>query len=412
MTLINTITTCLHRLVPLTSREVRGGSSLLDKALAIIIVIVAMPSCIKPPLYLPAEEVVVDIPIIITEMEVVWNVDVDWKTTWHYQWDTEDDEFFGKIEYPKPTNFEVRRYYVGETPRGPHTPGGTDAFTIWGNSFRRAYEFGYYDLLMWSNIDSKDHTQVVLINEDNLEDVTATTTVTRSASLHAKGQADERPTALYNQPEIFYSTYPRDIHISNDFTDYDYYDEEEKLWVKHINCVLEPLVYIYLVQVIIYNNEDGRVKGINGDCAISAMASETSVNTGHTSNKPCTVYFNTRMKKNIVVNGRNTDIIGGKLTTYGLCDMDGYSTDTRAQYHGSRSELPNYLIFELNMSGGSMQSIKAEVTEQCQSQCHGGVITVEIDARDVPNPSEGGGSGSIFHPTVEDYDEVIWDIPM
>lgn len=370
-------------------------------------------SCIEPPLNLPAEEVMVDMPAVLTEvkLDVVWNVNIDWATQWHYPWDDTDDELFGKIEYPTPTNWEVRRYYVGDIPHAPHTQAGTDGFTIYSTKFRRTYEFGYYDLLIWSNIDSKDHTQVVDVNEENLDEVTATTTITRSAALRSRAD-DDRPTALYNQPEIFYSAYKQDIFISRNFDDYDYYDEEEKIWVMEIKAQPKPLVFIYLVQVIIYNNDDGHIKSINGDCAISAMANSTSVNTGHTSNTPCMVYFNTRMKKDINVNGRRADIIGGKLTTYGLCDMEGYSIGSRAQYAGSRGDLPNYLYLEFNMSGGSIQTMRYDVTQQCQSQCHGGLITIEIDAHDIPNPADSPGAGSIFNPTVEDYDELIYDIPM
>lgn len=370
-----------------------------------------LTGCIEPPLNLPAEEVVVDMPIVITDMEVVWNIDVDLQTDWYYGWDEEDEKYFGSISYPKPTNFEVRRYYLGENAGGKHNREGMDGFTIYGTRFRRTYQFGYYDMLLWSNIDSPDQTQVVVINEDNIDEVRATTTVTRGAYLNTKA-ADAPLTALFNQPEIFYSTYPQDIHISQNLEDYDYYDEEEKTWVKQINCVLEPLVYIYLVQIIVYNNEDARVRSISGDCAVSGFANSTSVNTGHTGNAPCMVYFNTMLKKNKDVRGRRADIIGGKLTTYGLCDMEGYSHDTRAQYSGSRTDVHNYLIFELNMSGGSIQKCQVDITEQCQKQCHGGIITVELDAGDIPNPVDDPGSGSIFQPKVEDYDELIYDIPM
>ena len=366
-----------------------------------------LTSCIEPPLKLPAQEVLIDMPIVVTDIDVVWNLDVDWTTEWHYGWDEEDEKLWGTLRYPEPTNYEIRRYFVGDAPRGPHTD--VDAFTIYGNSFRRTYQFGYYDLLLWSNIDSKDNTQVVLINEDNLEEVTATTTVTRAISLSRDD--DSRATALYNQPEIFYSAYPRDIYISRNQEDYDYYNEDEKVWVKHVNCTLEPLVYIYLVQIILYNN-DGRVRGINGDCAISAFANGTSVNTGHTLNDPCMVYFNSRLKKDIDVNGRKADIIGGKLTTYGLCDMEGYSHDTRSQYNGTRGELHNYLYYDLNMSGGTTKTLSVDVTDQCQAQCHGGIITVEIDCSTLDNPSDEEGTGSIFHATVEDYDELNYDIPM
>ena len=375
--------------------------------LALVFVLVGMSSCIEPPLHLPAEEVIVDMPVVVTDMQVVWNIDVDWVAHWYYGWDKEDEEYFGSLEYPKPNNFEVRRYFLGDQKGAPHTD--VDPFPLYNKtSFRRTYQFGYYDLLIWSMIDSPDGTQVVTIDESDLDNVTASTTVTRSIGL---SRADNRATALYNQPEIFYSANPRDIHITHDKEDYDYYDEVEQVWVKHIDCTLEPLVYIYLVQIILKNN-DGRVKGISGDCAISAMASGTNVNTAHTFDDPCMVYFNTRMKQGVNVNGEKCDIIGGKLTTYGLCDMDGYNTDTRAEYHGSRAELPNYLYFDLNMSGGSVQTLRREVTKQCQSQCHGGVITVEIDCRELEDPHESGGQGSLFNPTVEDYDELVYDIPM
>ena len=373
-----------------------------------------LTSCIEPPLKLPAEEVMVEMPAVLTEvkLDVVWNVNVNWATDWHYPWDETDDELFGKIEYPVPSSYEVRRYFVGDTPREPHTPEGTDGFTIYTNKFRRTYQFGYYDLLLWSNIDSKDLTQVVDIREDDLNEVTATTTITRSLKLNSRADEEDRPTALYNQPEIFYSAYKQDIHISHNFEDYDYFDEEEKIWVMEINMMPKPLVFIYLVQVIIYNNEDGSIKSINGDCAMSAMANTTNVNTGHTGNNPCMVYFNTRMKKGIDVKGRRADIIGGKLTTYGLCDMEGYLIGSRAQYVGSRGDLPNYLYVEYNMSGGTVQTVRYDVTDQCQAQCHGGIITIEIDAHDVPNPAGSPGAGSLFNPTVEDYDELIYDIPM
>ena len=53
-------------------------------------------SCIEPPLYLPAEEVLVEMPIVIMDMEIVWNVDVDWKTQWLYGWDVIDEEISGR----------------------------------------------------------------------------------------------------------------------------------------------------------------------------------------------------------------------------------------------------------------------------------------------------------------------------
>lgn len=382
---------------------------------SLLLLMLCLSSCIEPPLKLPAEEVLVDMPIVETEMEVVWDLDIDWKTKWFYGWDSFDSDLFGDINYPEPTNFEVRRYYLGLEPGKPHT--SVDGFTIYGNSFRRSYEFGYYDMLIWSNIDSDDGAQVVLIDERDLDNVKATTTVTRGM----KGLTKEgtKVTAVHNQPEIFYSTYPQDIYISRYREDYDYYNEAEGVWVKVINAKLQPLVYIYLVQVVLLNNEDGRVKAASGNAALSAFANSTSVNTGHTAYDPCIVYFNTRMKKGITLDdpeepyyGATADIIGGKLTTYGLCDMDSYLY-TRAQYTGSRPDLPNYLYVDVTYSNDTQETLSFDVTEQCQRQSHGGIITVYIDCHGLSVPDKGGVSaGSMFIPTVEDYDEISYEIPM
>lgn len=362
-------------------------------------------SCIEPPLRLAAQEVIVDMPVVITDVEVVWDIDVDWKKNWYYGWDDTDTEMFGPLEYPMPRSYEVRRYFLGDAPRVPHTT--KDPFTIYQTSFRRTYMFGYYDMLLWSNIYSPEEVQVVVIDESNLDEVTASTTVTRSISLRGK----EHPAnALYNQPEIFYSAYPRDIYISHYKEDYDYYDETDKVWVKRIKSDLTPLVYIYLVQIILTNN-DGRVKNVSGNCAVSAFASGTSVNSGHTFNDPCMVYFNSRMKKGLDYKGQTVDIVGAKFTTYGLCDMDGYQPKSKAQYVGSRTELPNYIYYELEMASGAVVALNALITEQCQAQCHGGVITLVVDASKIPDPGGGEGS-SAFNPVVDDYDELEFDIPM
>ena len=55
--------------------------------------------------------------------------------------------------------------------------------------------------------------------------------------------------------------------------------------------------------------------------------------------------------------------------------------------------------------------MEADITSQCQAQSHGGVITIELNAKDIEMPQpEDKGDGSLFVPTVEDYDEVVWDI--
>ena len=376
-----------------------------------------LSSCIEPPLHLPGQEVLTEMPAVQTDLSVVWNIDASWSVNWFYGWDAVDDELWGSIGYTEPSSFQVRRYYKGEDPKAPHTD--IDAFSIQGTSFRRFFSFGYYDLLFWSDIDSKDGTQVLIINETP-DLVTATTTGSRGLSRRVSqiiangGEVEDDGSSiigLLNQPEIFYAAYPENIYISRNLDDY-VYDPVEQVYIKKIETELRPLVYIYLVQIVLLNN-DGRVKGINGNAAMSSMASGTNVNTGHTNNSPSTIYFNTRLKRDLVADGQPCDIIGGKFTTFGLCDMEPY---TRAGhiYSGTRTDLKNNLFFDLLFSNDREKTYSVDVTQQLQTQAHGGVVTVYIDCQQLepPRDDDEQGTGSLFVPTVEDYDEVFWEFEM
>lgn len=372
-----------------------------------------LTSCIEPPLKLPAQEVAVELQTNVVNMDIVWNTDANWRERWYYGWDETDTQMWGPLAYPEPSSYEVRRYYLGKAMGASHQ--NVDAFTINTNRFRRSYFFGYYDMLLWSNIESKDGTQVLQIHERDLNTVDASTTVTHGmtrqvTSGSASGQ--NSVVGLYNQPEIFYSTYPRNIYISENTADYDYFDEQERCWVKHLDCHLTPLVYIYLVQVILENN-DGRVVGTSGNAALTAFSASTNVNTGHTYDNPSMVYFNTRYKRDKLYQLQPVDIIGGKFTTFGLCDMASYSEVQDHRYSGSRTDLPNYLMVDLSLRNGKEKTYQFDVTDQCRSQAHGGIITVVIDCSQIDDPVDPTEpSGSLFVPTVEDYDEVVFEIPL
>ena len=89
-----------------------------------------------------------------------------------------------------------------------------------------------------------------------------------------------------------------------------------------------------------------------------------------------------------------------------------------------RSDLSNHLLFDLVFDNGAVKTFAVEVTDQLQEQTQGGVITLTIDCGEVeepdpPKPVDPDDpekpdeplptSGSLFIPTVEDYDDVIWE---
>ncbi len=371
-----------------------------------------MVSCIEPELNLSGETKPEKVPAIDIELSVMWDIDAEWSAEWYYGWDEKDDSIWGGIGYDEPKSYQVRRYFTGDDPRARHTD--VDAFSIEGTSFRRLFSYGYYDMLFWNDIDSKDGTQVLVINE-TLDSVTATTTGTHALArevfnMVGSGEkvSESEIVGLKNQPEILYSAYTEDVLISRDLSDYTY-NPVEDVYIKTIETELRPLVYIYLVQIVLFNN-DGRIKGINGNTAMSSMASGTNLNTGHTNNIPSVVYFNTRLKRNIEVDGKLCDVMGGKFTTFGLCDMEPY-TRSGSTYTGSRGSLANYLLFDLVFTNNGVKTYSVDVTDQCQKQAHGGVITVFIDCGKLEMPDDPEiGTGSLFIPTIEDYSNVNWEI--
>lgn len=352
---------------------------------------------------------------VTLEMKLSPDMSFDWISDWVYDWDEKDDSIWGGIGYTKPTSYQVRHYYIGKEPNLPHTD--VEAFSTNDTCFNRAFTTGYHDLLIWSDIDSKDGSQVLVINESK-DSVTATTTGTRGMSRSVFKLVGTRElveeddvVGLKNQPEIFYSSYSENIYISGDKNDYEY-NADKNTYTMTIHAPMRPMVYIYLVQIVLLNN-DGRVKGTNGNTAISAMASGTNLNTGHTNNIPSIVYFNTRLKRDIEFEGEKCEVIGGKFTTFGLCDMEPF-TRSGSIYSGSRGDLANYLLFDLVFNNNGVKTYSVEVTDQCQSQAHGGLITVYVDCSKLELPEEGAdsGTGSLFLPTVEDYQDVIWEVEL
>lgn len=376
----------------------------------IIALLVGVNSCIEPPLNLPGQEVKVELEVAQTELHMVWDNDVQLDHEWYYGWDVKDDSIWGGIAYPLPKSYEVYRYYKGDNPMGMHK--SVDVFTIDSTRFRRHFQFGYYDMLLYSNIESADGTQVLVLNETG-DSLIATTTGTRGISRNildaTRSDGNDSPIGMLNQPEVFFAAYTENVYISPNLSDYEY-DPVENIYVKHLEAELRPLVYIYLVQIVLLNNEDRRIKGVNGNTAISSMASSTNVKTGHTGNMPSLVYFNTRMKQDMMVEGKRCDVFGGKLTTFGLCDNEPYSRSGSA-YKGSRSDLKNIVYFDLVWNNNQVKTYQADVTTQLQQNSHGGVITVWVDCGELTQPEgDQESGGSLFLPTLEDYNEVQWNI--
>jgi hypothetical protein len=340
----------------------------------------------------------IDMPMVKLDLETYWDYELiygvyEWHAEWYYGWDVTDLQLFGDIGYSKPDAFMLRRYYTGSEPLAPHT--SVLATTISGNSFHGQYNWGFWDILVWNDVATPDGVQSLNFDEQtSLDYVTAYTNQTMSPSRY---QAP-RYTRSFYQPEELFSAYMQAIEINRDLTGFEY-DEVNKVYIKRLNLVLEPLTYIYLAEIILHNNQN-KIVGVDGMGNISGMAHSTVLNSGLADNDPVTVYFNTRFKTNCNMDGESVDIAGGRLLTFGICGQNGNRITRREDVKDPNR---HYLDMTMLFNNGMDSVFVFDVTEQVRDRWKGGVIRVELDMDTVHIPSRKGGSA--FDAVVKDFED-------
>ena len=383
-------------------------------------------SCVRlPELHLyDSVETDFDIPIVDLDLEVIWdyeigyNITYDWKAEWSYGWDTQDKEIFGEIGYTEPTVFNLRRYYTGDIPRNHHTQVLSN--TMNKPHFQGRFDWGYWDLLIWNEVHTLDGVQSIHFDEaSSLDTVTAYT----NPSMHPARYNAPRFTNSFWAPEALFAAYDRAVEINKSLDGFEY-DKERDIYIKKLNMTLQPITYIYLTQVILHNNK-GRITSVDGNANLSGMARTTTLNTGVAGDDAITIYFNTRMKKDMPLipykpetannpgasapaSAERVDIIGGRLLSFGLCNQAGNRVSRAEEL---TDKYKHYLDVTMQFNNGMDSTFVFDVTKQVRQRYKGGVITVELDVDTVPIPRRSGGSG--FNAIVKDTEDGgTWEFEM
>lgn len=371
-----------------------------------------------PPLHLrDGIDIDTDLPIIDIDLDVMWHYDLayefgydtiyDWRKEWKYGWDDQDEAIFGPIGYTKPEAFNIRRYYQAHDTLAPRSQVLRDY--VKGYKFRAQYLYGYYDFLVWNDIISLDGTQSVILDEETTLD--SVTVVTNPTTYGSRYQAPTRSYS-YNQPDELFSAESQNIYISRNIEDYDYYDEETKTYYKRIGMTLYPVVFIYLTQVIIHHNW-GRVEGTDGMANLSNMAYSTCLNSGIAGKEAVTVHYNTRMKKDVPYDSLSTelvDIIGGRLTTFGIREINPFRYANPRQIPERIRKQRHYMDVNLVFGNSYDSTLVFDVTDQVINRYRGGVITIELNMDTIPIPKRAGGSG--FDAVVEEWVDETHEFEM
>lgn len=354
-------------------------------------------------------------------MEIDLNIifGYDFEKEWYYGWDETDNHIYGGWELQQPNVFNLRRYWTGDNAQAPHTPATPEQFG--GLVFRDRFKYGYYDLLVWNEVETLDGSQALIFDEQSsLEYVnvyTGQSTSTTNAPQYYKQQRvpTMRQGYAFYEPEFLFSAYREDVHVTNDPADYDYYDADSHYWVKKIPMAPEPVTYIYLPQIIIHHNK-GKIAGVDGRANITGMARSVNLNNHQTSPQDISVMYKTRMKNNRSYKDELVDIIGGRLFTFGITGTNPYRLDGPPHRGGrSAASIPalnvrNFLEVPVVFNNGLDSTFVFDVTDQVLEHYRGGVLTIHIDADTIPVPSRKGGSG--FDAVVKDWEEETHEFEM
>lgn len=364
----------------------------------------------EPPLHLyDTENKVINLPMVELRLDLYWDyelnlgINYNWREEWYYGWDEEDKRLFGELEYETPNKFHLRRYFTGDKPFGSRIY-KRDAY-ITGRTFRSSYDWGFWDILVWNDIETIDGVQSLhFLESDTLDKpITAYTNETMNqVRYHAP-----RFQHSFWEPEQLFSACEQGIEVNRELDGFEY-DAENNLWVRKLNMLLEPITYIYLPQIILRHNY-GRIVQVPGASNLSGMARSTSLNTGIAGTDAIAVNFYMRLKNDKEWKyGEKVDIIGGRLMTFGIC---GQNANRVSRAEDNIDKEHHYMDVLMQFNNGMDSIFVFDVTEQVRKRYKGGVITVVLDMDTIPSPKRKGGSG--FDAVVKDFEDGgTWEFDM
>ena len=369
-------------------------------ALVLMTLITMLTSCERKDLYLAQHGTIhVDVSVYDIRLDLLWGV--DWKTEWQYLW---DESVYGPVGYTEPSGVRANVYTTDGDHRNRYTTrnlpkeGGRVNLTT----------LQTYDLIFYNN-----DTEYILFSTDEANEYFYATTRSNTKAAYTRSYEH------YNQPDQLFGTYLHDLYVTDDPDEYEVeYDENGALYyVYNVKASLTPYTFIYLYQVMLLNNNDDagrRITGCEG-VSVEGMAGGVDLFTRVTDStnlvtitqddtKPMLTDRNLRLPDGTETVG---DIFAARVLTWGIPGVDPL------ELRGQRSSVyPKDSVgigIGLIMRNGTVYPIQRNITEQIKQHPTGGVITVVIDAAEIPDsiignkPKPGGG----FDASVDNWQNEI-----
>lgn len=303
--------------------------------LASAFILTAIVACDKKD---PDNQIIRDEKLDITfntaSTDALWGA--DWENAWQYDWD-ESDSTYGTLGYSDPEIIKATIYNIDAKTGERYS----HFFKVFGlkDSTYSLYSAVKYDMLFYNF-----GTDSILFNQS--EDYK-----TYTAQANNLGRTDELQGAFMTGVE---------------FAPY----QSSKLEVD-----LEPYTYIYLLQIIIKNNQDNRITGADA-LTLTGLAKGTNLFTRTTfadtvsittqDIKPLQNHREVRLEDGTTV--QQAGIMAARILTWGI---------------PATATTNNNLIITLTLQNGQTKTLTRDITTQLQQHPKGGIITVSLDAEEI-----------------------------
>ena len=267
-------------------------------------------------------------------LESLWGE--DWETRLQYDWD-ESDSTYGALGYSEPENIKGTIFNT-DYKTGDRINHFFKVFAL-KDSTHSLQSAVKYDMLFYNF-----GTDSIFFNQS--EDYK-----TYTAQSNNLGRTDELQGAFLTGVE--FAPYQK----------------------SELEVTLEPYTYIYLLQIIIKNNQDNRITGADA-LTLTGLAKGTSLFTRTTFTdtvsittqdiKPLQNHREVSLEDGTTL--QQAGIMAARILTWGL---------------PANSAANNNLTITLTLQNGQTKTLTRDITTQLQQNSKGGVITVCLDAEDL-----------------------------
>lgn len=229
---------------------------------------------------------------------------------------------------------------------------------------------GVNDILFYNN-----DTEYIVFSRSDHGATTRATTRTRTRATFKSSQYAHENEETMTPPDMLYANY------------YEGYYAEKQLEPDDMEITLQPLVFTYKIR---YEFESGLQYVAIARGALSGMAISVLMNTGETSEVSSTLLYDCELK----------DYGAGALVnSFGVPAFPNMNYPTK-------TEAKHALTLELLLKNGKMLTLDYDVTDQVQSQPHGGVIVVSGITIKQEDGSQGSGAFDVDVKDWGDYEDI------